>query len=238
MKVKTESEVAESCPTLRDPMDCGPPGSSIHGIFQARVLEWGAIAFSKGSSTSYLKQLSIPVRPAPESTVIRPVLRSCTRGPAPGTGREGVDRAYLKGQEVAGRGGSRKNRIAGSTHHLPKNTKALGSLSSYPDTSQAKETKEPCAQLSLKLFVDLVRGAQEKAEKFPDYDSSNSFQCRLIVKKIWAVCVCVSVNCSGVSDSVTLCIIACQAPLSVGFSRQEHWSGLPFPPPGIFPTQG
>ena len=46
MKVKSESEVAQSCPTLSDPMDCGLPGSSIHGIFQARVLEWGAIAFS------------------------------------------------------------------------------------------------------------------------------------------------------------------------------------------------
>ena len=46
MKVKSESEVAQLCPTLRDPMDCGLPGSSIHGIFQARVLEWGAIAFS------------------------------------------------------------------------------------------------------------------------------------------------------------------------------------------------
>ena len=46
MKVKSESEVAQSCPTLHDPMDCSPPGSSLHGIFQARVLEWGAIAFS------------------------------------------------------------------------------------------------------------------------------------------------------------------------------------------------
>ena len=46
MKVKSESEVAQSCPTPRDPMDCSPPGSSVHGIFQARVLEWGAIAFS------------------------------------------------------------------------------------------------------------------------------------------------------------------------------------------------
>ena len=46
MKVKSESEVAQSCPTLSDPMDCSPPGSSIHEIFQARVLEWGAIAFS------------------------------------------------------------------------------------------------------------------------------------------------------------------------------------------------
>ena len=46
MKVKSESEVAESCLTLSDPMDYSLPGSSVHGIFQARVLEWGAIAFS------------------------------------------------------------------------------------------------------------------------------------------------------------------------------------------------
>ena len=43
---ESESEVAQSCLTLSDPMDCSPPGSSIHGIFQARILEWGAIAFS------------------------------------------------------------------------------------------------------------------------------------------------------------------------------------------------
>ena len=49
MKVKSESEVAQSCPTLSDPMDCSPPGSSAHGIFQARVLEWVAIAFSVDS---------------------------------------------------------------------------------------------------------------------------------------------------------------------------------------------
>ena len=46
MQVKSEREVTQSCPTLRDPMDCSLPGSSVHGIFQARVLEWGAIAFS------------------------------------------------------------------------------------------------------------------------------------------------------------------------------------------------
>jgi len=46
MKVKNESEVSQSCLTLLDPMDCSPPGSSVHGIFQARVLECGAIAFS------------------------------------------------------------------------------------------------------------------------------------------------------------------------------------------------
>ena len=49
MKVKNESEVAQSCPTPSDPMDCSPWGPSVHGIFQARVLEWGAITFS----TSY-----------------------------------------------------------------------------------------------------------------------------------------------------------------------------------------
>ena len=49
MKVKSESEVAQSCPTLRDVMDCSLPGSSVHGVFQARVLEWGASAFSDTS---------------------------------------------------------------------------------------------------------------------------------------------------------------------------------------------
>ena len=52
MKVKSESQVTQSCPTLSDPMDCSLPGSSVHGIFQARVLEWGAIAFS--GPTGYL----------------------------------------------------------------------------------------------------------------------------------------------------------------------------------------
>ena len=51
MKVKSEREVAESCPTLSDPVDYSLPGSSIHGIFQARVLEWGAIAFSNTHTT-------------------------------------------------------------------------------------------------------------------------------------------------------------------------------------------
>jgi len=52
MKVKSESEVAQSCPTLSDPMDCSPLSSFVHGIFQARVLEWGAIAFSMYNTRS------------------------------------------------------------------------------------------------------------------------------------------------------------------------------------------
>ena len=56
MKVKSESEVPQSRLTLRDPMDCSLPGSSVHGIFQARVLEWGAIAFSEPQIDSYLNR--------------------------------------------------------------------------------------------------------------------------------------------------------------------------------------
>ena len=55
MKVKSESEVAQSCPTLSDPMDCSLPGFSVYGIFQARVLEWVAIAFSVSKTSHYHK---------------------------------------------------------------------------------------------------------------------------------------------------------------------------------------
>ena len=58
-----ESEVAQSCPTLSDPMDCSPPGSSIHGIFQARVLEWGAIAFSNDKTRQNQRHLFITKGP-------------------------------------------------------------------------------------------------------------------------------------------------------------------------------
>ena len=56
MKMKNESEAAQSCPTLSDPMDCSLPGSSVHGIFQASVLEWGAIVFSAMGYYSVLKR--------------------------------------------------------------------------------------------------------------------------------------------------------------------------------------
>ena len=62
MKVKSEREVAQSCPTLRDPMDCSLPGSSVHGIFQARVLEWGAITFSRKPLTiSQIQYIQIQI---------------------------------------------------------------------------------------------------------------------------------------------------------------------------------
>ena len=59
MKVKSESEVAQPCPTLCDPMDCSQPGSSVHGIFQAKVLEWGAIAFSENMEWSRAKAIRV-----------------------------------------------------------------------------------------------------------------------------------------------------------------------------------
>ena len=59
MKVKSESEVAQSCLTLHDPIDCSLPGSSVHGIFQARVLEWVAIAFSTIEYYSAIKKNEI-----------------------------------------------------------------------------------------------------------------------------------------------------------------------------------
>ena len=68
MKVKSESEVAQLCPTVRDPMNCSLPGSPVHGIFQARVLEWGAIAFSRNSLlyalklTQYCKPTLFPLK--------------------------------------------------------------------------------------------------------------------------------------------------------------------------------
>ena len=57
MKVKSESEVTQSCATLSDPMDCSLQGSSVHGTFQARVLEWGAIAFSRVAMSQEQKSL-------------------------------------------------------------------------------------------------------------------------------------------------------------------------------------
>ena len=61
MEVKSESEVAQSCPTHSDPMDCSLPGSSIHGIFQARVLEWVAIAFSIKNVLGMVEKIVYPV---------------------------------------------------------------------------------------------------------------------------------------------------------------------------------
>ena len=66
MKVKREREVAQSCPTLSDPVYCSPPGSSIHGIFQAKVLEWGAIAFFARVPRDWNRTYPFHQKPGPE----------------------------------------------------------------------------------------------------------------------------------------------------------------------------
>ena len=71
MKVKSESEVAQLCPTLLNPMDCSLPGSSIHGIFQPRVLQWGAIAFSSHISRCIHSLSKLPSHPGCHITLMR-----------------------------------------------------------------------------------------------------------------------------------------------------------------------
>ena len=61
-KCESESEVTQSCPTLCDPMDCSLPGSSVHGIFQATVLEWGAIAFSQPTLHTSGQKVKVSVK--------------------------------------------------------------------------------------------------------------------------------------------------------------------------------
>ena len=80
MKVKSESEVTQSCLTLSDPMDCSLPDSSVHGIFQARVLEWGAIAFLSRSLAAA----------AAKSLQLCPTLCDPTDGSPPGSPVPGI----------------------------------------------------------------------------------------------------------------------------------------------------
>ena len=76
MKVKSESEVAQSCLTLRDPMDCSLPGSSVHGILQARVLKWGAIVFSMMNLDRVLKSrvITLPTKVSIVKAMFFPVV--------------------------------------------------------------------------------------------------------------------------------------------------------------------
>ena len=84
MKVKSESEVAQSCPTLCDPMDCSPPGSSVHGTFQARVLEWVSIGFSirefaAAKSLQSCLTLCNPIDGSPPGSPVPGILQARTR---------------------------------------------------------------------------------------------------------------------------------------------------------------
>ena len=93
MKVKSESEVAQSCPTLSDPMDCSIPGSSVHGTFQARELEWVAIAYSEYHLYQHLKMKYLDITQTKQTTQVAQKNPSASagdtgdRGLIPGLGR-------------------------------------------------------------------------------------------------------------------------------------------------------
>ena len=91
MQVKSESEVAQSCLTLSDPMDCSLPGSSFHGIFQAKVLEWGAIAFSDSASPQFL-HISLTLSKAAAAKSLQSYLTLCdpTEGSPAGSPVPGI----------------------------------------------------------------------------------------------------------------------------------------------------
>ena len=74
MKVKSESEVTQSCPTVCDPVDCGLPGSSVHGIFQARVVEWGAFFMTKLDSILKSRDNTLPTKVRLVKAMIFPVV--------------------------------------------------------------------------------------------------------------------------------------------------------------------
>ena len=97
MKVKSESEVTQSCPTLSNPMDCSLPGSSIHGIFQARVPEWGAIAFSNIQNKDALIWHSQPVNWEWDLKMLGAV-ESCSAG-------EVADKSFLEAVVTVALGG-------------------------------------------------------------------------------------------------------------------------------------
>ena len=78
---ESESEVAQSCPTLCDPKDCSPPCSSIHGIFQARVLEWGAISFSTNCPPNAVGSIDSAPRRVTKVCILRVKLASDTQRP-------------------------------------------------------------------------------------------------------------------------------------------------------------
>ena len=78
MKVKSESEVTQLCPTPSNAMDCSLPGSSVHGIFQARVLEWGAIAFSEETLLLCCPTLCDPIDGSPPGSPVPGILQAST----------------------------------------------------------------------------------------------------------------------------------------------------------------
>ena len=173
---------AQLCPTLCDPINCSPPGSSVHGILQARVLEWVAISFSRGSS-----------QPRDRIRV------SCIAG-----------RCFIlwatrevRGQAPLSMGFSRQEYWSGSPFPFPGDLPPDPHLWCLPELADGLFTTNV-------TWEALQRG-------------HTMFNIVLPLSHFSRVRLC-----------ATPYTAAHQAPPSLGFSRQEHWSGLPFPFPQIF----
>ena len=181
MKVKSQREVSQSCLTLSDPMDCSLPGSSVHGICQARVLEWVAIAFSR--------IFSLPIQIGLNLQILNCSFRlRCFS-------------ALFKGI--------------------------------YCSNSQLY-TNEILSFLTPQYTLSLLRPISLMYTSLICVLSHLHFLAHTIFSwnKFWIFSLLLLLSCfSCVRLCVTPETTAHQAPLSLGFSRQEHWSGLPFPSP-------
>ena len=222
MKVKSESEVTQSCQTLRDPMDCSLPGSSIHGIFQARAPEWVAIAFSHpyittGKTTALtrwtfvgkvmsllfnmLSRLMIAFLPRSKHLLI-----SWLQSPSAVI----LEPRKIKFLTVS---------IVSPTicHEV------IG-----PDAMILMLNFKPA--FSLSSFISIKRL----------FSSSSLSPIRVVSSAClgWKPGKVKVKLLSRVRLFSTPWTVAYQAPLSMGFSRQECWNGLPFPSPGDLPDTG
>ena len=182
MKLKSESEAAQSCPTPIYPMDCSLPGSSVHGIFQARVLEWGAIAFSSLPPRFCLLQI-LYFQQWPASWASDVCISTCQ-----------LDRPM--------------GHLPGPSHSKYSECSWIWPL--YIDTKLNLRDRILC-KVEKNSFIAL---------------SGRGGHSWLVV--VWLL------SCIW----LLLLLLACWAPQSMEFSRQEYWSGFPFPPPEDLPDPG
>ena len=208
--------VTQSCPTLCNPTDCSPPGFSVHGIFQARILEWVAISFSRGSSKPQKLNLGLPHC---KQTLYCLSHQGSYPGLKPTSPTLG---AHSLPSEPPGK---------------PKNT-GVGSLSILQGIFPTQELNWDLLHCRWILYQLSYQESPIKTRVLCKYTFQQSLLwtwtliCYLITwpkerKKVKSL--------SRVRLFVTPWMVAYQAPQSMGFSRQEYWSGLPLSFPGDLP---
>ena len=218
MKVKSESEGAQSCLTLCDPIDGSPPGSPVHGIFQARVLEWGAIAFSIG--WFWWGDLLCPMEYGQKSHCASSRLK-------PEGSWESYCQVVWTFYSWLGKDLVPKYLFLFSLCQLQSNvdqTQLHQSLDSSPTSWFQSAAKSLQSCLTLCDPIDgsppgsLVPGVlQARTLEWAAISFSKAWKWKVKVKSL-----------SHVWLLATPWTTAYQAPPSMGFSRQEYWSGVPF----------